>query len=171
MEQLRRADGATSLELERKCQENGWLMRGGHAWQDDPFMEEYPYDFVTADTSEQLRAYLGEGNHAIRQGIVYGDLAFVQQVNGGDEWWTLKRVDSGWTPFESVTFEPLCADRQGFERVVGAMRAATPEMCERLEYMEAAPITETAAAAREAARQMNGKAPDPQALRREQGRS
>lgn len=23
----------------RKCQENGWLRRGGHAWQDDPYLE------------------------------------------------------------------------------------------------------------------------------------
>ena len=25
--------------LVAKCQENGWLKRGGYDWQDDPFME------------------------------------------------------------------------------------------------------------------------------------
>ena len=29
--------------LEEACQKNGWLKRGGFAWQDDPYLEEYPY--------------------------------------------------------------------------------------------------------------------------------
>ena len=41
---------------------------------------------------EELRGFFTHGNWALRQGIVYEDLAFVQQVDGGDEWWTLKRT-------------------------------------------------------------------------------
>ena len=40
--------------LVAKCQENGWLKRGGYDWQDDPFMEEYPYEFSKAESIEDL---------------------------------------------------------------------------------------------------------------------
>ena len=26
--------------LEAICQKNGWVKRGGYAWQDDPYLEE-----------------------------------------------------------------------------------------------------------------------------------
>ena len=39
---LQRADDETVESLVAKCQENGWLKRGGYAWQDDPYLEEYP---------------------------------------------------------------------------------------------------------------------------------
>lgn len=78
-------DNETAEKLERKCQENGWLMRGGYDWQDDPYLEEYPYEFCTAPDMESLASFFEHGNWAIRQGIVFDDLAFIQQVNGGDE--------------------------------------------------------------------------------------
>lgn len=84
---LQRADDETVESLVAKCQENGWLMRGGYAWQDDPYLEEYPYEFAKADSIEELRGFFVQGNFALRQGAVYEDLAFVQQVDGGDEWW------------------------------------------------------------------------------------
>ena len=40
---LKEADERTKRELADKCQENGWLRRGGYPWQDDPYLEEYPY--------------------------------------------------------------------------------------------------------------------------------
>lgn len=92
---LKEADERTKRELTDKCQENGWLRRGGYPWQDDPYLEEYPYEFAKAGSVEELRGFFAHGNWALRQGIVYEDLAFVQQVDGGDEWWTLKRTDSG----------------------------------------------------------------------------
>ena len=41
-EHLAPVDSQTAKQLEDKCQENGWLMRGGYDWQDDPYLEEYP---------------------------------------------------------------------------------------------------------------------------------
>ena len=45
---LQRVDKETAEGLVAKCQENGWLKRGGYAWQDDPYLEEYPYEFAKA---------------------------------------------------------------------------------------------------------------------------
>jgi|GEM_PF-594272 len=136
---------AEQASLVEKCQENGWLRIGGYDWQDDPFLEEYPYDFAVVEDVEELREKFVGGNWAIRQGFVYDDLAFIQQVNGGDEWWTLKRVgDSGtradWVDFESWSFEPSAdpsyrgAEPKEFVNNIRSMQMATPEQCRALEY-------------------------------------
>lgn len=100
MDGFERITGREHDGLVEKCQENGWLKVGGFDWQDDPFLEEYPYEFSRTDSVDRLREALGSGNWAIRQGFCYRDLAFIQQVNGGDEWWTLKRDGDAWTGFE-----------------------------------------------------------------------
>ena len=91
MDGFERITGREHDGLVEKCQENGWLKVGGFDWQDDPFLEEYSYEFSRTESLDRLREALGSGNWAIRQGFCYRDLAFIQQVNGGDEWWTLKR--------------------------------------------------------------------------------
>ena len=127
--------GAESAGLVEKCQENGWLREGGYAWQDDPFLEEYPYSFVRTDSIDGLRDYFG-GNWALRQGILYDDLAFIQQVDGGDEWWTLKKLPDGkWLDFESWSFNNARKDPVQFSRAIVSMQMATAEECSRLEYM------------------------------------
>lgn len=122
--------------LELKCQENGWLKRGGYDWQDDPFMEEYPYEFARTESIDDLRVTLGEGNWAIRQGFLYGDLVFIQQVNGGDEWWTCKRFGDEWVDFESWSFERIAQEPDRFEDAILHMQYATKEECRSLRYMD-----------------------------------
>lgn len=139
-------DDTTRNALIDKCQENGWVKRGGYDWQDDPYLEEYPYDFTLVSDIEDLRSVFASGNWAIRQGFLYDDLAFIQQVNGGDEWWTLKRVGDGgkaddWLAFESWSFEPTAnprfrgAEPKEFVNRIRAMQMATPDQCKRLDYM------------------------------------
>ena len=129
-------DSETAEKLEKKCQENDWLMRGGYDWQDDPYLEEYPYEFCTALNMESLTSFFEHGNWAIRQGIVFDDLAFIQQVNGGDEWWTLKRDGGGWVDFESVSCEHIIAhSKPDFERLIASMRASSTDECVRLDYL------------------------------------
>ena len=65
-EHLAPVDSQTAKQLEDKCQENGWLMRGGYDWQDDPYLEEYPYEFCTAPDMESLTSFFEHGNWAIR---------------------------------------------------------------------------------------------------------
>lgn len=122
--------------LEAKCQKNGWLKRGGYDWQDDPFLEEYPYEFDRCFSMEDLRDFFRQGNWAIRQGVVYGDLAFIQQVNGGDEWWTLKKDEAGnWHDFESISFKRIASDISELTRYIAGMRLATVEECKHLDYL------------------------------------
>ena len=159
---LKEADERTKRELADKCQENGWLRRGGYPWQDDPYLEEYPYEFAKAGSVEELRGFFAHGNWALRQGIVYEDLAFVQQVDGGDEWWTLKRTDSGWLACESWSFGRIVQEPERFSHALECMHRATPEQCMRLEYMEAVPSIEDAARrARDSIQQLNKTAMTP----------
>lgn len=148
--------------LEEACQKNGWLKRGGFAWQDDPYLEEYPYEFDRCFSMDDLSDFLKAGNWAIRQGVIYGDLAFIQQVDGGDEWWTLKRTDSGWLAFESWSFGRIVQEPERFSHAIECMHRATPEQCKRLEYMEAVPSIEDAARrARDSIQQLNKTAMTP----------
>lgn len=110
MDGFERITGREHDGLVEKCQENGWLKVGGFDWQDDPFLEEYPYEFSRTDSVDRLREALGSGNWAIRQGFCYRDFAFIQQVNGGDEWWTLKRDGDAWTGFESWSFGAIAQE-------------------------------------------------------------
>ena len=106
--------------------------------------------------------FFAHGNWALRQGIVYEDLAFVQQVDGGDEWWTLKRTDSGWLAFESWSFGRIVQEPERFSHAIECMHRATPEQCKRLEYMEAVPSIEDAARrARDSIQQLNKTAMTP----------
>lgn len=122
--------------LEDACQRNGWLRVGGYAWQDDPYLEEYPYAFVATKNIDDLRGFFEHGNWAIRQGIVYDNLAFIQQVDGGDEWWTLKRSGDSWIDFESISCGGMIErSKEDFERLVASMQAATIDECRRLDYL------------------------------------
>lgn len=128
-----------AAELELVCQQNGWLCYNGYAWQDDPYLEQYPYAFARAKSLDELTSFMEHGNWSIRQGIVFDDLAFIQQVDGGDEWWTLKRTDNGWMPFEN-TSAGFIIERDGvdaFTHMVECMHRATPEQCRHFDYMQA----------------------------------
>ena len=134
MDGFERITGREHDGLVEKCQENGWLKVGGFDWQDDPFLEEYPYEFSRTESVDRLREALGSGNWAIRQGFCYRDLAFIQQVNGGDEWWTLKRDGDAWTGFESWSFGAIAQEPERFERAMRDMCEATPEQCRSGEW-------------------------------------
>lgn len=135
-------DTQTEETLIEKCQQNGWLMRGGYDWQDDPYLEEYPYEFSCADDLEELRGFFAHDNWAIRQGVTYKDLAFIQQVNGGDEWWTLKQVDDGWMSFENITFGNMVKDPERFNHMICSMVASSPQICHNLDYQAPQELTD-----------------------------
>lgn len=107
-----------------KCQENGWLKRGGFDWQDDPWLEEYPYDFSRAPTIKDLADFFiqaATGRHA--KACSSATLPSIQQVNGGDEWWTLKRCpDGSWLAFESYSMNYILPDMSRFTQAVASSR-------------------------------------------------
>ena len=177
MDGFERITGREHEGLVEKCQENGWLKVGGFDWQDDPFLEEYPYEFSRTESLDRLREALGSGNWAIRQGFCYRGLAFIQQVNGGDEWWTLKRDGEEWVAFESTSFAYVieAKGRAAFETLVRSMQLATPAQCKALDYYDKdasakwaaernprtpeleRPLAQRASDAREAASARNGR--------------
>lgn len=97
----------TEEELTAKQQENTWL-RNMDA--EDGVYTEYPtydysYSYYECRTIDELKKAFLYGNWAIRQCFTYRNLAFINQVNGGDEWWALKKFEDGrLLAFESVTF-------------------------------------------------------------------
>ena len=75
MDGFERITGREHDGLVEKCQENGWLKVGGFDWQDDPFLEEYPYEFSRTDSVDRLREALGELPRAARHCLGAGLLA------------------------------------------------------------------------------------------------
>ncbi len=66
MDGFERITGREHDGLVEKCQENGWLKVGGFDWQDDPFLEEYPYEFSArrASTGSARRSARATGPYA-----------------------------------------------------------------------------------------------------------
>lgn len=94
-------------KLVAKCQKNGWLKHKGYDFQNGFFSEEeYGYHFLRCEKRLDLMNYLNHVSWAIRDGFLYEDMAFIQQVNGGDEYWTLINLNGKWVDYESVTFKP-----------------------------------------------------------------
>ena len=126
--------GVEHDELVQACQRNAWIKDGGIAFEDDLYFEmDSPFSFVRTNDLKTLREYFAHGNWSIRSGIVYRDLAFINQVNGGDEWWTLKRFDGKWVAFESITFRRVIKSGV-FGTLMRNLKRANEYQCVHLEY-------------------------------------
>ncbi len=55
---------------------------------------------------ELIKAFR-HGNWSARTGFVLDDLAFVEQVGGGNEWLALKRDGGEWKTFDSISFRHM----------------------------------------------------------------
>lgn len=124
--------------LVKKCQENDWLKVRGIDFEPDGLCceSDYPYYLERYDDIEMLKAFFNHGNWGIRAAVQYRDLIFVNQVNGGDEWWTLKIDGDKLVAFESITFRPSI-QRKGpgnFNELIESMVKATVEQCKALKY-------------------------------------
>lgn len=81
------------------CKYSSWLNNDEYDYTD------YPFNFIKCEKKFDLMNYMERGNWAIRDGFIYENLAFVQQVNGGDEFLTLIKTGTQWIPFESISVE------------------------------------------------------------------
>lgn len=89
------------------CQKNGLLKHDGYEFQDGSLSEEeYGYNFLRCERRLDLMNYLENVSWSIRDGFLFEDMAFIQQVNGGDEYWTLIDHNGEWIDYESATFRP-----------------------------------------------------------------
>lgn len=96
-----------NASLTHSCLGNAWL-------NDNDFdLSDYPFDFIKCQRKLDLMNYMSHGNWALRQGFVYKDIAFVQQINGGDEYLTfIKKNDWNWIAFDSVSVEKTIEKNQ-----------------------------------------------------------
>lgn len=100
-------EGNEKEDLIAICQKNGWLKYDGYEFQDGSFSEEeYGYNYLRCERCLDLMNHLEHVSWAIRDGFLFKDMAFIQQVNGGDEYWTLINHNGEWIDYESVTFRP-----------------------------------------------------------------
>jgi hypothetical protein len=87
--------------------------------------EKIPFDPLVAPSDrhwgvrrvgdiDELLTKFEHGNWSARTGFVLDDLAFVQQLNGGDEWLSLKRDEESWHSFDSISFGHMI-DRDGMD--------------------------------------------------------
>ena len=96
----------TEKELTKKQQENSWLRNRD---VEDGVYTEYPtqdysYSYYECKTVDELTKAFLHGNWAIRQCFTYKNLAFINQINAGDEWWALKKFEDGrLLYFDSIT--------------------------------------------------------------------
>jgi hypothetical protein len=112
----------TWIRIGRK---NHWISRAC----DPPFDKDSFYECKTLD---ELAEKLAKGNWCLGQAFYYKNLCFINQVNGGDEWLTI-RDD---LPFESISCGYIIKTRgkEHFFALVEDMLKATREQLKNLEY-------------------------------------
>lgn len=123
-------------KLVELCQRNCWIKRNGLAFRLHPLTEESSlFTFCRFRDIAMLKLFFTHGNWSIRQGVLYRDLFFCNQVDGGDEWWTCRydHETEAYFPFESVSFEVMIEKGQ-FEAFLDDVMAASVEECKGLKY-------------------------------------
>lgn len=94
---------------------NGWCS-GEFDRQDGNFIVEEDRlnknSFCVIDDVQKLKAFFIHGNWCLGQGVIHKSLCFIQQIDGGDEWLTMKKFKDKVYSFESITFRPMCHDYQ-----------------------------------------------------------
>ncbi|MGU3473092.1 hypothetical protein ACLBWT_18340 [Paenibacillus sp. D51F] len=82
-----------------------WLFEGyRNPWircADDPLFTRNSFHVV--ESVDELMEKFRQGNWCLGTAFVYKNLAFINQIDGGDEWMTLK----DWCSFESITFRAV----------------------------------------------------------------
>jgi hypothetical protein len=108
-----------------------WLEIGrGNIWisraVDPPFG---PLSFYECHTAVELREKFWHGNWSVGTAFVWRDLCFIEQVEAGDEWLTIKDGRA----FESISWR-LIIKAGEFAGTLADLHAATREQCRELEW-------------------------------------
>lgn len=102
--------------------DNPWIKYAN----DPPFNRR---SFVLCRSVEELYVFIWHGNWSLGTAFVLGDLCFINQVDGGDEYLTIKRD----LPFESASLREMI--RIGdFWDFIERIQRATLKQCRELEY-------------------------------------
>ena len=108
---LRTAQTEQEKEIIKKCYmtglKNGWAS-GKFARMDGDFID--PSDCLNkdsigiVDTEQQLKEFFAFGNWCLGQGVIYKDMFFLQQDNGGDEWASYKIFSDKVEAWDSISW-------------------------------------------------------------------
>jgi hypothetical protein len=125
------------LAFMKKANENPWINGRVSIEDGDPLSAmEYALNrnkFTFAHRFKVLKEFFEHGNWAQNEAIVYRDLCFVQQINGGDEWLVMKWFKDHAISFESMSFR-FALKRGDFEDIINDLCNATEEQCKNLEW-------------------------------------
>jgi hypothetical protein len=117
-------------ELESSLRETWYELGLANPWiasaDDPPFTMD---SFVGCYSLTELEDRIGHGNWAVGTAFYFQDVCFINQVDGGDEWLTIRHG----VAFESMTLIPTIEDGR-FASLVTRLLTASREQCERLEY-------------------------------------
>lgn len=78
---------------------------------------------------KDLKSIFQHGNWCLGQGFHFQNLCFINQIDGGDEWLTIKDDYA----FESVTFQKIIETGQ-FETYIQRLLKASKNDCINLDY-------------------------------------
>lgn len=105
--------------------QNQWISNAS----DPPFDENSFYECKIID---ELIDNFRHGNWCLGQAFYYKDLCFINQVNGGDEWLTIRRD----IPFDSISCGYIIEHdgEEEFRKLIDRIMKATDEQLRNLEY-------------------------------------
>ena len=102
--------------------ENRWIRR---AW-DPPFTRR---SFTQCADVAELKGRLGRGNWCLGSAFWLGDLCFIEQTAGGDEWLVIKLN----VAFESASCGAMI-EQGTFDEFLARITAASLDACAKLIY-------------------------------------
>ena len=114
---------------------NGWcsgrytIEDGGFIVEEDRLNEN---SCIVVDELKKIYKFFKHGNWCLGQSVIYRELCFIQQVDGGDEWLTIKNFGDEAVAFESISFEGM--DYEEFADVLRHLLKATKGECIHLEW-------------------------------------
>ena len=115
---------------------NGWCS-GKYGFEDGSYTVEEDRlnknSFTIFTDLEELKKTFLEGNWCLGQAFIYKNLCFINQVNAGDEWLTIKNFEDEAIHFESISMIPTIRDEE-FEELIERLSKANKEDCLSLTY-------------------------------------
>jgi hypothetical protein len=117
-------------ELDDQLRQTWYQLGRANPWiktADDPTFTRD--SFVGCYSIDELAERISAASWCIGTAFYYRDLCFINQVEGGDEWLTIRHGIA----FESMTLNPSIED-ESFESLITRLLAASREQCEQLKY-------------------------------------
>jgi hypothetical protein len=117
-------------ELDDELREAWYALGLANPWikeADDPAFTRS--SFTGCFSVDELQERIVASTWAIGTAFYYRNLCFIQQVDGGDEWLTIRHG----LAFESISLLPFI-ERDELASLVQRLLAASKEQCRRLEY-------------------------------------